>query len=67
MTDLSLIGMKIQKLRKERGLSQEDLAFEAGIARHHLSRIENANTSLKVSTLIAIAEALNVKPGDLFN
>lgn len=53
-------------MRLERGLSQEDLALEAGIDRTYQSQIERAvgNPSLRV--LCAIAVALDVDLVDLF-
>jgi len=38
---------KIIKLRKEKGLSQEELAFEAKIDRSYMSRIERVNQQVK--------------------
>ena len=54
------LANRVRALRLERGLSQEDLAFEAGIDRTYQSQIERAigNPSLRV--LCAIAKALDV-------
>ena len=55
------IGEKIQKLRREKGLSQEALAEKAGISATHMSHIETGNTKLSLPVLVNIAEALSVQ------
>lgn len=54
------LARKVRALRLERGLSQEDLALEAGIDRTYQSQIERGigNPSLRV--ICAIAEVLKV-------
>lgn len=54
------VGEAVIKLRKERSLSQEQLAFDAGISRHFMYRIENNLASPTVKTLEKLAAALNV-------
>lgn len=55
------IGQKIRKIRKARGLSQEQLAEMAGISATHMSHIETANTKLSLPVFVEIAEALEVR------
>lgn len=59
------LAERVRALRQERGLSQEDLALQAGIDRTYQSQIERAigNPSLRV--LCALAEALDVCLRDL--
>lgn len=59
------IGQRIRKVRKARGLSQEQLAEKVGISTTHMSHIETANTKLSLSVFIGIAEALNVQTDSL--
>ena len=61
------LAERVRALRQERGLSQEDLALQAGIDRTYQSQIERAigNPSLRV--LCALAEALNVSLHDLLH
>jgi len=56
---------KIIKLRKEKGLSQEELAFEAKIDRSYMSRIERGLVSTSIIKISKIAKALNVEPFEL--
>lgn len=55
------IGQKIIKLRKQKNLTQEDLAGEAEVDRSYLSEIENGHKNVSVQTLKKIADALGVK------
>jgi putative transcriptional regulator len=58
---------KLAALRKQKKLTQEELAAAAGITRNYISKIENGtdvNVSLKV--LSAIAKKLEVKISDIF-
>ena len=52
------IGQRIASLRKLAGMTQEELAFRAGIQRTHLGRIESGKYAVTLETLQAIAEAL---------
>jgi transcriptional regulator with XRE-family HTH domain len=55
------LGKEISRIRKEKNISQEDLAFNCYIDRSYLAEIEEgkANPSLKV--LCKIAEGLKIK------
>lgn len=55
------IGKRIAELRKERELSQVDLALKAGLDKGHIARIELGRYSVGLDTLQKIAEALDVK------
>lgn len=63
------MGIAIAALRKVRGLSQEELAAEAGISRAHLSMIEAPGMahSFSLEVLFDIADALKVDPAALIN
>ena len=56
---------KLQKLRKQNGLSQEQLAEKVGISTTHLSHIETGNTKLSLPVFVDIAEALSVQTDEL--
>ena len=56
------VGQAIIKLRKEKNMSQETLAFEAGISRHFMYRLENNLASPTVKTLEKIADTLKIMP-----
>lgn len=52
------IGQRIADLRKEKNLTQQDIADKTGLQRNHVSRIEKGRYSVGFDTLQAIAEAL---------
>lgn len=52
------IGHRIATLRKQRGMTQQDVADKTGLQRNHLSRIEQGRYSVGFDTLQGIAEAL---------
>ena len=54
------IGQRIREVRTKRGMSQQDLATGADISLPHISEIELGKTQMRVSTLIRIAEALQI-------
>lgn len=63
------LGITIAALRKMKGMSQEQLAAKACISRSHLSSIEAPNIvrPFSLEVFYNIADALEIKPGDLLN
>jgi len=53
------IGQNIVLLRRQRGVTQEDLALSAGMSPSYLRRIEHGKANPSVRTLCRIADALN--------
>ena len=48
------LGVMIQELRKERGLTQAELAQKCGTTKNYISRIENNASDIRLSTLMRI-------------
>ncbi|MEZ4889453.1 MAG: helix-turn-helix transcriptional regulator [Crocinitomicaceae bacterium] len=48
------LGALIQELRKEQGLTQEQLAEKCGTTKTYISRIENNASDIRLSTLMRI-------------
>lgn len=66
--DLIHLGEAIRLERLRRHLSQEELAEAAQLSQStHISRIEKADVDMRVSTLIKILRALNIKFDDLID
>lgn len=63
--DKNAVGQTIRSLRKEKRLSQDVLSGLAGIARSHLSMIENGSKQANFETIWRIALALNMRPSEL--
>ena len=53
------IGTDISELRKQRGMTQQQVADIAQMQRNHISRIESGKYSVGFDTLQTIAEALD--------
>lgn len=53
------IGKRIAQLRKESGLTQQDLADKTGLLRNHISRIEQGKYSVGFDTLTKIGQAMD--------
>lgn len=60
------LGRRLSDLREKHGLSQTQLADMAGIGRAHLSQIENGAAAARITTLLAIAQALDLTLEELF-
>ena len=54
------IGLNIMRCRKEKGLTQEQLADLSGYSRNQIQRVETANAAPTVALLFDVAEAMGV-------
>ena len=61
------LGLNIAYFRKEKGLSQSQLAELVNISRTHMSRIETADCAVSLDVVFDICDALCVKPSKLFD
>jgi len=61
------VGLKIGYLRRQKAMTQDQLAEKAGISVGFLSQIEAPNMAVGISlaTLFSLAEALEVTPSKL--
>ena len=55
----------LRRLRHEKGLSQDDLAYEAGVSRSYLSQIEKGVFYVSLKIVGRLAGALKVEPAEL--
>lgn len=62
---LNKLGAQVLKLRKEKKLSQEQLAHKAQIPVNQVGRIERGEVNPTVSTLYAISIALDIELHDM--
>lgn len=60
-----LFGLRLVVVRKSRGLSQEDLALESGLARSYLSGVERGVRNISLVNICRLAAALKVGPDEL--
>ena len=58
-------GQVVRQLRKERKLSQQELAFEGDIDRTFVSLLENGHKQPSLLTIFRLAAALQLTPSEL--
>ena len=63
--NIEALGSRIQQFREAHGLTQEELAVQAGISVKHISVLERGVKQPRLATLVTIAEVLGVTPNDL--
>jgi len=63
---LVAFGNHLRKLRKEKDLSQEHLAYEADVPISQIGRIERGEINTTISTVYQLSTALQLEPSDLF-
>lgn len=64
---LKRFGENLRNIRLSRELTQEQLAFNADIAISQIGRIERGEINATISTVSALANALELEINDLFN
>ena len=64
---LAYIGANVHRARIRLGMTQEALAEAAGMDLRFLQRVERGRTNISVVFVVALAQALDVSPGTLFN
>lgn len=61
------LGLNIAYYRKEKGLTQSELAELVNISRTHMSRIETADCAVSLDVVFDICDVLRVNPSKLFD
>jgi transcriptional regulator with XRE-family HTH domain len=61
-----IVGANVRRLRKDRGLTQEDLAGTAELDVSYVRGIEAGRRNPSLMVMAALAAALDAKPTDLF-
>jgi transcriptional regulator with XRE-family HTH domain len=65
-TDLLLkFGERIRDLRKQKSISQEDLAFKAGVHRTYIGMIERGEKNITLENINKLAITLDISIADL--
>lgn len=62
---MNICGQNIRKIRRDRDLTQEYMAFEMGISQKAYSDLENSKVKINLETLDKISEILEIKPSDI--
>jgi transcriptional regulator with XRE-family HTH domain len=61
-----LFGRVLREARKERGFSQEQLAFESGYHPTYIGQLERGTKSPSLRTIMSLAGALKTPGSELF-
>lgn len=59
------VGINVQRLRRERSLSQEELSFRSGLTRAYLSGLEAGRRNPTIMSMAKIATALHTTIAEL--
>jgi transcriptional regulator with XRE-family HTH domain len=62
-----VLAKNIRQLRKNLGLSQEELAHRAKVHRTYMGAIERSEQNISIDNIEKIANALEVKPHQLLD
>lgn len=62
-----VVAANVRRLRKARGLTQEQLAHDAGIDLTYLGGIERGRRNPSLAVLVRLSDALGVRPASLFD
>lgn len=62
---VAVVASNVRRIRKAAGLSQEELAFEAGLDRTYISQVERRLRNVTIIVLAKIAKALDTTPDQL--
>jgi transcriptional regulator with XRE-family HTH domain len=61
-----IVARNLRRLRRSKGLSQEELADQAGINRNYVGMLEREENAATVDMLETLADVLNVDPIEFF-
>jgi transcriptional regulator with XRE-family HTH domain len=60
-----VFAANLRRLRHARGISQEDLAYSAGVNRSYLSKLETGASFVGLEIIGRLAKVLDVEPAEL--
>lgn len=64
---IKALGKRIQKLRKDAGISQEELSNISEVSLAQITRIERGTINSTVSTIFAISKGLGMKASKVYD
>ncbi|OPH84521.1 helix-turn-helix domain-containing protein [Nitrobacter vulgaris] len=60
-----VFAANLRRIRHEKGISQEELAYEAEVNRTYMSKVEKGDTWVGLEIMVKLSDALGVEPADL--
>jgi transcriptional regulator with XRE-family HTH domain len=61
-----LFALNLRRIRHSQGISQEQLAHDAGVDRAYMSRVERSVTFVGLEIIGKLADVLKVEPAEFF-
>lgn len=65
ISDVHIIGNKLLTFRKQKGLTQAEVAELAEISDRTYADIERGSANMRMETLVSICKALNITPNQI--
>jgi transcriptional regulator with XRE-family HTH domain len=62
---LRAMGSAVRAVRKERGISQEAAAVDAGLDRTYYGGVERAEVNISIVAFVQICDGLGIKPSEM--
>ena len=62
---MEFIALKLKKVRLNRGIWQEDLAYMCGLNRNYIGIIEKGQTNISLNVFMKLCKGLNENPADI--
>lgn len=59
-----VVAANLRRIRREKGFSQETLAYEAEVNRTYVSKLETGATWVGLEVLVKLSRVLQVEPAD---
>jgi transcriptional regulator with XRE-family HTH domain len=60
-----VFATNLRGVRRDRGFSQESLAWEAGVNRSYMAKIETGKTWVGLEIICKLADVLRIEPAEL--
>lgn len=64
---LKALGKHVRKTRRAAGMSQEELSLSSEVSLPQITRIERGTINPSVSTIYALAKAMNIHPREMYD
>ncbi len=64
---LARFGQHLQNVRRQKGMSQDDVAANCDVTKGNLSMIENGKKDFTFTTLLELAKGLSIYPKELLD
>lgn len=64
---LVAFGKRLQEIRREKNISQDQLAFDAGVSISSISKMERGLMNISITNIQKLSEALKISHQELMN